>query len=145
MSMHGDYCAWEWRAKHPQTGEVVGPWIPCGSAKAAERARACGYEVRAKQTFSDGFEQALHDAYAEGRKDEADERAWQPIDTAPEDENILVATQGGYVDTAFWTDDGDGRKWWWLESANKYAPHPIHPNLVPTHWMPLPKHPGAAQ
>lgn len=69
---------------------------------------------------------------------------WLPIETAPEDENILVATTGGHVDTAFWTDDGDGLKWWWLESANKYAPHPIHPDLVPTHWMPLPKHPEAA-
>jgi hypothetical protein len=39
--------AWEWRAVHPQTGDVVGPWIRCGSAKAAARARACGYEVRA--------------------------------------------------------------------------------------------------
>lgn len=86
-----------------------------------------------------------NEAYAEGRKDEAEEHAWRPIETAPEDENILVATVGGHVDTAFWTDDdGEGRKWWWLESANKYAPHPIHPDLVPTHWMPLPKHPAAA-
>lgn len=68
--------------------------------------------------------------------------AWRPIETAPEDTNMLVATHGGYVDTAFWTDeDGEGRKWWWLETANKYAPHPIHADLQPTHWMPLPKHP----
>jgi hypothetical protein len=173
MNMHGDYgcgalpdgsyececghcggeapdeqVAWEWRAKHPQTGEVVGPWIPCGSVESAERARACGYEVRAKQTFPDGFEKALHDAYAEGRKDQSEvnnaQPEWLSIETAPEDTNILVATTGGHVDTAFWTDeDGEGRKWWWLESANKYAPHPIHPDLVPTHWMPLPKHPEA--
>lgn len=70
--------------------------------------------------------------------------AWRPIDSAPEDTNVLVATTGGWVDTAFWTDeDGEGRKWWWLVSANKFAEHPIHPNLVPTHWMPLPKHPEA--
>jgi hypothetical protein len=69
---------------------------------------------------------------------------WQPIDTAPEDKNILVATHGGWVDTAFWTDeDGEGRKWWWLTSAKEYAKHPIHSSLMPTHWMPLPKHPTA--
>jgi hypothetical protein len=67
---------------------------------------------------------------------------WLPIESAPEDENILVATQGGHVDTAFWTDeDGEGRKWWWLVSANEYAKHPLHPNLIPLYWMPLPKHP----
>lgn len=72
--------------------------------------------------------------------------AWQPIETAPEDENILVATTGGWVDTAFWTDeDGEGRKWWWLLSASVYARHPIHPDLIPTHWMPLPKHPSVQQ
>jgi hypothetical protein len=69
---------------------------------------------------------------------------WRPIETAPEDENVLVATTGGWVDTAFWTDDGDGPKWWWLLSASVYARHPIHPDLVPTHWMPLPKHPEEA-
>lgn len=74
----------------------------------------------------------------------ADGLQWQPIETAPEDENVLVATTGGWVDTAFWTDDGDGPKWWWLISANEYAKHPLHPNLIPTHWMPLPKHPEAA-
>lgn len=66
---------------------------------------------------------------------------WQPIETCPEDTNVLVATTGGWVDTAFWTDDGDGPKWWWLVSANEHAKHPLHPNLIPTHWMPLPKHP----
>jgi hypothetical protein len=69
---------------------------------------------------------------------------WRPIETAPEDENVLVATTGGWVDTAFWTDDGDGPKWWWLLSASAYARHPLHPDLVPTHWMPLPKHPEEA-
>ena len=92
-----------------------------------------------------GIEAMLNDAYAEGRKDEAEEHAWRPIETAPEDENVLVATTGGWVDTAFWTDDGDGPKWWWLVSANNYAKHPLHPNLVPTHWMPLPKHPYGAR
>jgi hypothetical protein len=76
-------------------------------------------------------------------KGEAEEHAWRPIETAPEDENILVATTGGWVDTAFWTDEGEGRQWWWLVSANKFAQYPIHPDLVPTHWMPLPKHPDA--
>ena len=67
---------------------------------------------------------------------------WTPIESAPEDENILVATAGGHVDAAFWTDeDGEGRKWWWLVSANEYAKHPIHENLIPTHWMKLPAHP----
>lgn len=67
---------------------------------------------------------------------------WTSIESAPEDKNILVATAGGHVDAAFWTDeDGEGRKWWWLVSANEYAKHPIHENLIPTHWMKLPAHP----
>lgn len=106
-------------------------------------------EINGEQTCRDdlwvattkAINDAQHNAYAEGRKDEAEERAWRPIETAPEDENVLVATEGGHVDAAFWTDDGDGPKWWWLVSANEYAKHPLHPNLVPTHWMPLPKHP----
>jgi hypothetical protein len=93
--------------------------------------------------FEGASEYANH-AYAEGRKDEAEAVGWQPIETAPEDENVLVATTGGWVDTAFWTDeDGEGRKWWWLISAKEYAKHPIHASLAPTHWMPLPKHPTA--
>jgi hypothetical protein len=73
---------------------------------------------------------------------QAEPQGWRPIESAPEDKNILVATAGGHVDAAFWTDeDGEGRKWWWLLSANEYAKHPIHANLIPTHWMPLPAHP----
>jgi hypothetical protein len=97
-------------------------------------------EARAK--LDSAIEGIQQNAYAEGRRDEAEEHAWRPIETAPEDTNILVATTGGWVDCAFWTDeDGAGRKWWWLVSANEYAKHPLHPNLVPLYWMPLPKHP----
>jgi hypothetical protein len=108
--------------------------------------RACADELPEAQRnwladVREKVEGIQQNAYAEGRKDEAEEHAWRPIESAPEDENVLVATEGGHVDCAFWTDDGDGPKWWWLVSANEYAKHPLHPNLIPTHWMPLPKHP----
>lgn len=115
-------------------------------ADAMDYGRAAADELpKSQQMWLDAIKEKMalleKHAYAEGRKDQAP--AWQPIETAPEDTNVLVATTGGWVDTAFWTDeDGEGRKWWWLVSANKFAEYPIHSNLVPTHWMPLPKHPG---
>lgn len=130
---HPQVKPWEWRAKHPQTGDVFGPWFPC-SARAAERARACGYEVRVRPTFADGFEQALNDAYAEGREDEAEEHAWRPLETAPEDTHILVALRLGHYSIGWWVNEGDGVKW--LHNGNP------HSSLTPLAWMPLPKHPS---
>lgn len=68
---------------------------------------------------------------------------WQPIDTAPEDEHILIATSGGHVGTAYWTDEGDGKVWAWGHPEKDHGQY-VHPKLEPLGWMPLPKHPDAA-
>lgn len=123
-------------------------------------AQLCDEEAKEMKRQGDGCKDGRHEWMAQGVEALADTlrgissatgrpadpilaAGWLPIESAPEDENVLVATQGGFVDTAFWTDEGDGPKWWWLVSANEHAKHPLHPNLTPTHWMPLPKHPKA--
>lgn len=68
---------------------------------------------------------------------------WLPIETAPEDEHILIATTGGWVGTAFWTDEGDGKVWAWGHPEKDHGQY-VHPKLEPLRWMPLPKHPEAA-
>ena len=87
------------------------------------------------------IDKAQTDAYAEGRKDEAEQCAWQSIETAPEDEHILIATTGGHVGTAYWTDEGDGKVWAWGH-AERDGGQCLHANLTPLAWMPLPAHPG---
>lgn len=84
----------------------------------------------------EGASEYANHAYAEGRKDEAEERAWRPLDAAPEDEHVLVALKLGHYSIAWWTDEGDGRKWFFMDKP--------HPDLTPVAWMPLPKHPEAA-
>jgi hypothetical protein len=71
----------------------------------------------------------------------SDPNKWMPIETAPEDEHILLATSGGHVGTAYWTDEGDGKVWAWGHPERDGGQY-IHPNLTPQAWMPLPKHPG---
>jgi hypothetical protein len=61
---------------------------------------------------------------------------WRPIETAPEDEIILIFATPDWVDTAWYINDEDeGTIWYW----NRYDR--IHSNLVPTAWMPLPEPP----
>lgn len=74
-------------------------------------------------------ERKLTNAYAEGRKDEAEEHAWQPIETAPADVNVLLGWQSDYP--AGWQSEvkfaHDTRGRWWHGQA--------------THWMPIPPAP----
>jgi hypothetical protein len=116
--------------------------------------RAAGDEAGAKaveelRSAMDRTMQQYHagqrDAYAEGRKDEAECALanWQPIETAPEDEHILIATTGGHVGTAYWTDEGDGKVWGWGHPEKDGGAY-LHQNLTPLVWMPLPKHPEEA-
>jgi len=67
--------------------------------------------------------------------------AWQPIETAPKDVEVLVFDEG-VITISLWIDeDGegdDGRlKGWWEQSSNSLIDPP------PTHWMPLPDPPVA--
>lgn len=56
---------------------------------------------------------------------------WRPLNTATEDEWILVATTGGWVGEAMVLDG----EWRWAGG------HAFHPDIVPLKWMPLPEHP----
>jgi hypothetical protein len=58
---------------------------------------------------------------------------WQPIETAPNDESILVAYESGYIDCI-------------RADSNRFAwQRPTGPRVEwadrPTHWMPLPEAP----
>lgn len=62
---------------------------------------------------------------------------WHSIDTAPEDQHVILATTGGFVGEAIMLlDETTGKqKWAW-------ALGPVHPNHVPLGWqhMPSPIH-----
>lgn len=65
---------------------------------------------------------------------------WQPISTAPKDEEFIVGRMGVVVCTMGW-DDEDAR-WFtfnqiWEHHAQKYKSAP----WTPSHWMPLPQPP----
>ena len=64
---------------------------------------------------------------------------WQPIETAPEDEKVIIATDLGWIDTAFGTTDEDtGIKTWFWQGGRE-----VHPNNTITHWTPLPGPPSS--
>jgi hypothetical protein len=93
----------------------------------------------------EGASEYANHAYAEGRKDESEcaLASWLPIETAPEDKYILVATEGGNVGVCCRSDHGDGLTWildggWGI--GVPYPPGSFRPVL----WMPLPKHPEDA-
>ena len=77
-----------------------------------------------------------------------DDLTWQPIESAPEDEHILIATKGEWVSVGFYIYDEDEAKrvWYWSDCIPKSDCYwsgcdPIHPNLTLLAWMPLPVHP----
>lgn len=62
---------------------------------------------------------------------------WLPIESAPEDDAVLIYTTSGWIDTAYYVADEDtGERIWEWFGAGK-----IHPKHTPTHWMPLPDPP----
>lgn len=58
---------------------------------------------------------------------------WRSIDTAPEDQHVILCTSGGHVGEAIMLVDEDTgqQKWAW-------ALGPLHPNHIPYGWRPLP-------
>jgi hypothetical protein len=61
--------------------------------------------------------------------------AWQPIETAPKDANVLVFdADGPHIGEAFF-DHAESECWVWANGLLV---------VEPTHWMPLPAAPGAA-
>lgn len=64
------------------------------------------------------------------------EGGWRLIETAPKDEHVLLATTGNWVGEAILQLCGeDDWQWLWVRSQ------PVHPNLKPLAWMPLPAAP----
>ena len=58
---------------------------------------------------------------------------WRSIDTAPEDEHVILATSGGHVGEAIMLIDEDTGKQKWA-----WAFGPVHPNHEPYGWQPMP-------
>ena len=59
---------------------------------------------------------------------------WQPIETAPKDQEILVWTEDDGAFVAFWWPV---RKCWRWTSYDLHGDELLHP----THWMPIPDPP----
>lgn len=59
---------------------------------------------------------------------------WRSIDTAPEDQHVILCTSGGHVGEAIMLVDEDTgqQKWAW-------ALGPLHPNHIPYGWQALPE------
>ena len=65
---------------------------------------------------------------------------WLPVDTAPEDQHVILMTTGGHVGEALMLRDEDTgqQKWTW-------ALGPVHPNHTPLGWQPMPLPPPPAE
>lgn len=63
---------------------------------------------------------------------------WQPIDTAPKDQSVLL-TDGVHVTYGAFCDDP--RQYWWL--ADEGIDGLDFETFEPTHWMPRPAPPPA--
>jgi hypothetical protein len=64
---------------------------------------------------------------------------WQPIETAPYDEPILVCdkwTAGGFHRVVYWDHEPKNPGWHWSTSDG-----PTFHKTAFTHWMPLPDPP----
>ena len=67
------------------------------------------------------------------------DQTWQPIETAPKDQSVLVVSDGGnmWMATFRYVGPRVGERW----ESSGFGRLPFQP----THWMPLPKPPKAAQ
>lgn len=62
---------------------------------------------------------------------------WQPIETAPKDENtyVLACRAGSKIPAVLgWDGDGEEGHWYWFNGV-------FREDVIPTHWMPLPDPP----
>ena len=63
---------------------------------------------------------------------------WQPIETAPVDEWVLLSDSGGYVSQAIYGEDEENPRWRF--PSNIY----LHENFQPLAWRPMPEHSAKA-
>lgn len=80
-------------------------------------------------------------------------QSWQPIETAPKNEPVIVVMRGQQFVAWFQDDESDpefevgfSSDWdqCWLVTDNKHGPYPLRGGR-PTHWQPLPAPPAAKQ
>lgn len=64
------------------------------------------------------------------------EKGWRDLKDAPIDEWVILATTGDWVGQAIFGENEENPTWRWA-----FAKEPMHPNLEPLYWMPLPAHP----
>lgn len=81
----------------------------------------------------DGFSCYFHDGKCKYEK--AEKNNWRAIETAPDDEEVLMVNSKGLQKVGFVERSGEEN---WASSDWSYADGTIH---VPTHWMPLPAPP----
>jgi hypothetical protein len=98
--------------------------VMAGYEKAAQTLMKCADELEALLTAAPAAPQ--------------EERGWQPIETAPKDEDVLVFAEDGYsrIGEARFHTYTDGLGGWW-QWEWEYATREIQP----THWMSLPSPP----
>jgi Lar family restriction alleviation protein len=94
------------------------------------------YRERVHRAYYALFDQSPADAKAGGQ--------WQPIETAPKDENtpILVYAPGSGYYVVTWENFDSSTVGWWHVDDNKHGPYALR-GESPTHWMPLPSRPAA--
>lgn len=78
---------------------------------------------------------SLAEAEARAGRAEAAVPQWQPAETAPAGESVLLATSMGWVGEAI-APEHDEDVWCWASGKG------LHANHTPLKWMPLPEHPG---
>ena len=64
---------------------------------------------------------------------------WEAIETAPNDGQAILVTDGRGCYCVEWNEELD----WWTVDDNKLGPFRLR-GSAPTHWMPLPPAPGPA-
>ena len=70
----------------------------------------------------------------------AQAEGWRPIETAPKDCQAILVTEGRFCHCVEWNEEFD----WWAVDDNKLGPFRLR-GSSPTHWMPLPPPPTAAE
>jgi len=69
----------------------------------------------------------------------AQEPTWRPIETAPRDETMFLGYRRGTIRNTYLVPRDDCVMW---SFGGVTSAVEVHPDLAPTHWMPLPSPPS---